>query len=284
MKGIINLYKPKGITSSDAVVACRKILGTKAIGHMGTLDPAGEGVLLLGVGKATRLFDYFLGKDKVYEAEFKFGYTTDTLDGDGCVTQETHIVPTESEIKNVLGRFVGKIKQVPPKYSAKSVNGVRAYKLARSGADCDLPACDVQIHSLELIRSTQKNTYLFKIHCSSGTYIRSLCRDLATVLGSLATMISIKRIRCGHFKVKDSITLNDLSSLKESALISVESAIVELPRVVLPDECYTFLCNGIKQRTDGKHNGVFALYCKNELFGIGYETNGYIKIKTYLRD
>ena len=140
MTGVLNLYKPKGITSSAAVVACRKILGTKAIGHMGTLDPMGEGVLLLGVGKATRLFDYYLRKDKVYEAEFAFGYETDTLDIEGTVTSRAAHIPTQEEIAAVLPQCTGRKMQVPPMYSAKSVNGVRAYALARAGKSAELAA------------------------------------------------------------------------------------------------------------------------------------------------
>lgn len=283
MKGILNIYKPRGITSSDVVVKCRKILGTKAIGHMGTLDPAGEGVLLLGVGKATRLFDMFLHKDKVYEAEFQFGYETDTLDGDGQTVAKTENIPTMSDIETVLSDFIGKQMQVPPQYSAKSVGGVRCYKLARAGKQVELPPCEVEIYSLELIRETRKNTYLFKIHCSAGTYVRSICRDVASKLDSSATMVSIKRLRCGDFCVEESVALERLESIKEAAVIPVEKALNALPVVTLKDEQYTPLCNGIKIPCEGRA-GDFALWCKGELFGIAHTVNGIIKIKTYLRD
>ena len=283
MKGVLNLYKPKGITSSDAVVACRKILGTKAIGHMGTLDPAGEGVLLLGVGKATRLFDYYLKKDKVYEAEFCFGYETDTLDGMGTEVRSTDSIPLQSDIENVLSEFIGKQMQVPPRYSAKSINGVRAYKLARSGKDAELPSCEIEIFDLQLVKQTADNTYLFRIHCSSGTYIRSLCRDIAYRLKSLATMISIKRTRCGKFTADKAVTPNELGELKEKALITVEEALEDLPKVTLSDDLYKQLTSGIKLAAV-EQNGNYVLYCKNELFGIACNDNGFIKIKTYLRD
>lgn len=282
MKGLLNLYKPRGITSSNAVVACRKILGTRDIGHMGTLDPAGEGVLLLGVGKATRLFDYFLHKDKVYEAEFRFGFSTDTLDGDGTVTEQTNRIPSESEIRSVLPRFTGKQMQVPPQYSAKSVNGVRAYKLAREGKSAHLAPCAVEIYSLECLRQTTENTYLFRVHCSSGTYVRSICRDVAAALQSLAAMVSIKRTRCGAFCVENAVTLDALAESKESLLVSVESSLADLPRVVLPDTYYTPLCNGIKIPYD--RDGKFTLYCGGELFGIACAEHGFLKVKTYLRD
>ncbi|MCI8413187.1 MAG: tRNA pseudouridine(55) synthase TruB [Clostridia bacterium] len=284
MKGVLNLYKPKGITSSDAVVKCRRILGTKAIGHMGTLDPAGEGVLLLGVGKATRLFDYYLKKDKVYEAEFCFGYETDTLDGEGQIIACADTVPVLSDIEKVLPQFIGKQKQIPPRYSAKSVNGVRSYKLAREGKAPDLPACDVEIYALDCVRQTGENTWLFRVHCSAGTYIRSLCRDVAARLGALATMVSIKRTRCGAFTAENAVTLEELTERGEHALTPVCAALADLPEYRLPDEYYTKLRNGIGIALTQDCTGDFALYCKNELFGIGCAENGRIKIKTYLRD
>ena len=282
MKGVLNLYKPRGITSSGAVVACRKILGTREIGHMGTLDPAGEGVLLLGVGKATRLFGHFLHKDKEYEAEFRFGFSTDTLDGDGTVTETTNLIPSESEIRSVLPRFTGKQMQSPPQFSAKSVNGVRAYTLARAGKSVELAPCAVEIYALECLRRTEENTYLFRVHCSSGTYVRSICRDVAAAVGSLATMVSIKRTRCGAFRAENAVTLDLLSERKENALVTVESALADLPQVTLPDAYYTPLCNGIKIPCDREER--FALYCGGELFGIACAECGVLKIKTYLRD
>lgn len=282
MKGVLNIYKPRGITSSDAVVACRKILGTRAVGHMGTLDPAGEGVLLLGVGKATRLFSYYLQKDKVYEAEFRFGYETDTLDGDGIVVARTETVPDRAQIEGGLPAFMGTMSQIPPQYSAKSVDGVRAYALARAGKTVPLAACDVTVYDFAVLRQTGEHTYAFRIHCSAGTYIRSLCRDLAKKLGSLATMVSIKRTRCGPFCIENSVTLEELAEQKENALVSVEDAVSALPTVTLPDEMYTPLCNGIKIPCG--QAGEFALYCKGQLFGIAHSVDGILKIKTYLRD
>ncbi len=282
MKGVLNLYKPRGITSSAAVVSVRKILGVKAIGHMGTLDPAGEGVLLLGVGKATRLFDHFLHKDKVYTAEFCFGYVTDTLDGDGTVTQTTDVIPDRAALTAILPQFIGKQQQIPPQYSAKSVHGVRAYALAREGKTVALPPCEVEIYSLECTEQTGEYTYRMQIHCSSGTYIRSLCRDIAAALGSLATMVSIKRLRCGPFTAENSVTLDRLAQEKENALVPLCEALNDLPVVRLSDELFAPLCNGIKIPCEQK--GEFLLYCRGELFGIARAEKRILKIKTYLRD
>ena len=210
MKGIVNLYKPKGWTSRDAVNKVRNILHVKEVGHMGTLDPQGEGVLPIGIGKGTRLFDALLKKDKVYEAEFAFGYETPTLDGDSEPSRFAKTIPSQSEIESKLDEFVGVIRQVPPLYSAKNVNGARAYDLARKGVDFTLEAAEVEVYSFELIKRTAENTYLMRIHCSAGTYIRSLCRDLAYSLDSLATMVSIKRVRAGGFRIEESVTVEEL--------------------------------------------------------------------------
>ncbi|MCL2798256.1 MAG: tRNA pseudouridine(55) synthase TruB, partial [Firmicutes bacterium] len=151
MKGILNLYKERGLTSAAAVAKVRRILGEKYVGHFGTLDPQGTGVLLLGVGKAARLFDYFLGKEKVYEADFAFGYTTDTLDGDGEVVGSADVLPQKPDIVAALPALTGQLLQMPPAYSAKSVGGVRAYDVARRGGVPELKAAPVTVHSFELI-------------------------------------------------------------------------------------------------------------------------------------
>lgn len=280
MKGIINLYKPSGITSSTAVGKVRKALGTREVGHMGTLDPAGEGVLIIGVGKATRLFDYFLQKDKVYEAEFAFGYETDTLDGDGVILEETQNIPTLQQITDTLKNFMGELNQLPPKYSAKNVDGKRAYDLARSGIEFELKTSRITVYDFKVLEQTKPNTYKMQIHCSSGTYIRSLCRDLSHSLGSLATMISIKRIRSGKFYVDNSVTIENLNI---DSLVSIDDALSDLRRIDLPDECYHDLANGIKQAHE-QIDGKFRLYCCNELFGIAEVIDGLINIKAYLRD
>ncbi|MDE7394973.1 MAG: tRNA pseudouridine(55) synthase TruB [Clostridiales bacterium] len=284
MKGLLNLYKPRGCTSSDMVVACKKILETRAVGHMGTLDPEGEGVLLLGVGKATRLFDYYLQKDKEYEAEFAFGYQTDTLDATGTIVATSSVLPQEDQIIDACPKLIGKQMQMPPAYSAKSVNGVRAYKLARQGIEVQLSPKEVEIYALSLVRQTAPNTFLMHVHCSAGTYIRSLCRDIAALLGTVATMVSIKRLRCGNFLLSDSVTLDELTVLKEKALLSVEDALASVPRVDIAPERYTELCNGIKQPTVNDSGDIFTVYCKNELFGLGCNKDGKIHIQTYLRE
>ncbi len=284
MKGLINVYKPKGYTSQDVVSVVRKILHTREVGHMGTLDPQGEGVLLVGVGKGARLFDLMLKKEKVYEAEFDFGYETDTLDGDGVVIDRINVIPTKEDIIRVCDSMIGECDQLPPKYSAKNINGRRAYDLAREGKDFTLRPCRISIFDLKLIKKTGDNKYLFRIHCSGGTYIRSICRDVAYELNSLATMTSIKRLNCGHFSINESIKLEDLAVKGETAIISLEKVLEHYPRFDVPESFYTKLCNGIKPNAPKNLSEPFTVYCKNELFGIREIIVNKVRIKTYLRD
>jgi len=250
---------------------------------MGTLDPQGTGVLLAGVGKCARLFDYYLKKDKTYEAEFTFGYTTDTLDADGHISGNTDVLPDKAAVIGALAGFTGVINQLPPSYSAKSIGGVRAYAIARAGGEPQLTAVPVTVHEFSLIQQTAPNVYTFLIRCSGGTYIRSLCRDLAVRLNSLACMTAIHRSAVGAFTDKTAVSLAQLEQLKESALISPETALAHLPRRDFPDEAYQKILNGIKLNTPPA-DAPFTVYCQNELFGIGKAQDGFLKITTFLKD
>ncbi len=284
MKGVLNINKPKGFTSQDVVSVVRGILKTRAVGHMGTLDPQGEGVLLIGIGKGTRLFDLMLTKDKVYEAEFDFGYETDTLDGDGKIERITKILPNISQIKSTMPDIIGEIDQIPPKYSAKNIDGKRAYDLARAGKSFDLKPSRVTVYDIQLLTQTGENKYLFRIHCSGGTYVRSICRDLAYACNSLATMTSIRRVRCGAFDLSDAITLDELRERGADAILSLDEALSFLPRHDVSDLLYEKLCNGVKIHMQHPNSSPFTVYCKGELFGIGAYENGFVRIKSYLRD
>ncbi|MDE6273751.1 MAG: tRNA pseudouridine(55) synthase TruB, partial [Clostridiales bacterium] len=197
MTGFFNLFKQEGISSTALVNRMKRLTHTPC-GHMGTLDPLAEGVLPVGVGRATRLFEYFLKKRKRYTARFVFGKTTETLDRESQPIGEGR-VPSEEEIRCVLGGFIGTIDQVPPAYSAKSVNGKRSYDLARAGKTVKLPPKKVEIISLDLIGQTGVNEFEFDIVCGGGTYIRSLARDIAASLGTLAYMTKLTRTGSGVF-------------------------------------------------------------------------------------
>ncbi|MCL2847629.1 MAG: tRNA pseudouridine(55) synthase TruB [Firmicutes bacterium] len=283
VKGLLNINKPTALTSSDVVSKVRKILGTRAVGHMGTLDPQGTGVLLIGVGKGCRLFDFFLSKDKEYEAEFAFGYTTDTLDKDGTIIATTDVIPDKASILGALEMLCGQVEQLPPIYSAKSIDGKRAYEIARKGEIPQLKTASVRIDSIKLLEQTAQYTYKFLIACSSGTYIRSICRDLAASLSSLACMTSIHRTKAGEYTDKTAVTLEQLSELKQSAVIPIEIALRNLPRIDFVDSDYQRILNGIKIDCDTTHK-QFTVYSKNELFGIGTTQNNKLKITSFLKD
>ena len=251
---------------------------------MGTLDPQGEGVLPVGVGKATRLFDLLLKKDKIYEAKFKFGYETDTLDKDGNIIEYAEVIPSKDEIIAVLPNFMGKIEQMPPKYSAKNVGGVRAYDLARRGVEFDLKPSAVEIFSIELIEESDENEYLFRIHCSAGTYIRSLCRDIAYKTGSKATMTAIKRTKSGDFTIDNALSPEEIKLLGEKAIIPLEKVLEKLPRVDFPENLYKKISCGVAFEYDKVTEQPFTVYCKGEFFGLGEINDGMFSIKTYLRE
>lgn len=209
---IINLNKPTGMSSFFAVKKVAKLLGVKKAGHMGTLDPYGSGVLLIGVNKGTKLFDEYLNKTKTYVATFHFGYETTTLDSEGEIIFEKEINITPEDIKKVLPIFIGKQAQMPPKFSAKKINGKRACDLMRDGKEVELKPKDIEIYDIKLLSCLGDNNFSFKITCSSGTYIRSLCRDIAYKLSTYGTMVSIIRTKCGVLCIENSCTLQDIQN------------------------------------------------------------------------
>lgn len=211
---IINLNKPTGMSSFLAVKKVARLLGVKKAGHMGTLDPYGCGVLLVGVNKGTKLFDEYLKKIKTYIAVFHFGYETDTLDSEGQIINENICNVSKEEIEKSLENFIGKQNQMPPLYSAKKINGKKACDVARAGGQLELKPKEIEIFDIKLLRDLGDNNFQFSITCSAGTYIRSICRDLAYTLSTYGTMVSIIRTKCGDFDIKNSCTLQDIQNGK----------------------------------------------------------------------
>ncbi|MBD5132283.1 MAG: tRNA pseudouridine(55) synthase TruB [Clostridiales bacterium] len=281
MNGLINLYKPRGMSSAQAVGKVKRILGEKHVGHMGTLDPMAEGVLVIGVGKSARLFDYISGRMKTYIAKFEFGYETDTLDALGEVVNRTDDIPSVDAALGAVRSLVGEIDQIPPVYSAKHVDGKRAYALARDGKEVELKPSRVTIYDAQLICQPRMNEMVFEITCSSGTYIRAICRDVAKMCGSLATLTYLQRTRSGLFDIKDSITLDNLEELKEKALIAPQNAL-DMPRFSVDSKLYDELIHG--RRIECETDGDSLIFCNDEFFGIGCSVNGVLKLKTYLKD
>ena len=282
MLGFINLIKPKGMSSAYAVGVVKKKFNTPC-GHMGTLDPMASGVLPVGIGKASRLFQYLLDKEKTYVARFKFGVLTDTLDVTGEQVSTCAHVPTQKEILAVLSEFVGEIDQVPPKYSAKCVDGKRGYQLARKGVEFELAPKKVCILSAECLGQTDENEFEFRFRCKGGTYIRSLARDIGERCGSLAVMSALDRVGAGIFDYSNGVTVDEFKSCDnpEKYLIKPDSA-VNFEKLILDNKKATKILNGVYENY-GFKDGIYRVYNESEFWGVGVAENGALKIKAYVR-
>jgi len=285
--GFFNVDKPSGIVSSTVVNKLKWLTGTPC-GHMGTLDPLASGVLPVGVGNATRLFDYFLEKEKVYVAEFTFGVDSDTLDSTGTLVYGGH-VPNEREIEAVLPTFFGDIMQLPPKYSAKCVNGKRGYELARAGVEFELQPKKIRIHDIRLLGKTEnEGAYSFEIRCGGGTYIRSLARDIAAALGTKSVMSALRRTKSGFFELGQAVDFSVLE--RDPSVEELESYLIPTERVLpYPD---LFLAplqeekffNGLAVPVDYA-DGLYKVYRGGEggsFYGIAEVKEGRAKAKTKL--
>lgn len=223
--GLIVLDKPSGLSSFLAVNIVKRAVGAKKAGHMGTLDPLASGVLVIGINKATKLFDKFLKSNKEYYAEYEFGYETDTLDLEGKVIKkdENFSGITKEEFIKVLPKFVGKMKQMPPVYSAKKIDGKKACDLAREGKEITLEPKEVEVFALDFVDEIRPNVFGVKIQCSSGFYVRALGRDIAKELGSFATTVCIRRTKCCGFDIAQADKLEDIKQGKFN-LVEIENA------------------------------------------------------------
>lgn len=233
MDGFLNLNKPFGFTSHDCVAKARKILKLKRIGHAGTLDPAATGVLPIAIGRATRLLQY-LPHDKAYRAVIRFGVTTATDDLEGEILTQTAVPELTLEaIQSKLPLFQGKIEQIPPNYSAVQIQGKRLYDLARSGQAIEAPVRSVEVYKIEVLdwRSGEFPELEVVIACGSGTYIRSIARDLGAVLGTGATLAKLLRTESSGFVLSDSLTLEQIET--EFTPIAADSPLSHLPKLTL---------------------------------------------------
>ncbi|MBY0552297.1 MAG: tRNA pseudouridine(55) synthase TruB [Candidatus Obscuribacterales bacterium] len=234
MFGFLNINKPSGRTSHDVVAGARRLLRVKQIGHAGTLDPAATGVLPLGVGAACRLFR-FLPHDKTYVAEVLFGRTTSTDDTQGETVAEAPVAFSTANIEELLPRFSGEIDQIPPMVSAIHIDGERLYKLVREGrAPESIPSRKVTIFAIELL-SFEAPVARLRVHCSGGTYIRSIARDLGNLLGCGGCLSSLVREQAGYFHLRDAITLDSISDSSAVRFVQPELALA-LPFVHLSEE------------------------------------------------
>lgn len=261
--GILIIDKPEGYTSHDVVAKIRKIIGTKKVGHTGTLDPMATGVLVVCVGAATKLVEHFTCKDKIYEAKVKLGIKTDTADITGNVIEKTETKNiTVEKVSEALKTFLGEQMQVPPKYSSIKVNGMKLYEYARQGIEVKIEPRKIKIYSIEIIdiNEEEKEIY-FKVHCSKGTYIRSLCEDIATKLGTCGTMSYLRRIKTGEFDIEKAITIEEIN---EEKIIPMEKL---FDNKITIEKDLNKLLNGVEIPCD-KSDGLYSLYT-NHYIGIG---------------
>ena len=247
LSGILNLDKPRGMTSHDAVAAVRRILGIKAVGHTGTLDPEASGVLVLCLGEATQFARFFENLEKTYWTVLQLGVCTDTQDATGTVTRQ-HEVPllTPAQLHNVLARFQGALQQVPPMYSAVKYHGQRLYRLARQGKTVTRRARDIFVRRVGLLDQRETQITL-SITCSKGTYIRTLGEDIGLALGCGAHVVHLQRCRVGHFSLHDACSLSVLQHQvrlgnMSHALIPITEALSFLPSLMLTPQQYDDLC------------------------------------------
>ncbi len=280
INGIILLNKERGISSNKVVNKVKYLLKANKAGHLGTLDVLGEGLLPVTLGKATKIFDFFLNKDKIYKTIFRFGETTDTLDLEGIVTQRNDKIVTIDDINKILFKFVGKQDQIPPLYSAKKINGRTAYSLAREGVDVKLKPKEIEVYSINCIKQITINTYEFEIHCSSGTYIRSICRDLAIELGTYGVMLSIIRTKCGDFSLDDAYTIKDIETGNYS-IIMPDEVFKNYKSIFLNNNEEQRLLNGLNIKFNGQ-DGIYRGYAGEAFLGLLEIKDNLLKIKLRL--
>jgi len=267
--GILIIDKPQNFTSHDVVAKIRKIIGTKKVGHTGTLDPMATGVLVVCVGAATKLVEHFTSQDKVYQAKIKLGIKTDTADITGKVIKEKEIPMINEQLVNeVCKDFIGKQKQIPPMYSSIKVNGMKLYEYARKGIEVKIEPRDIEIFSIEDVK-IEGDEITYTVHCSKGTYVRSLCEDIAEKLGTCGTMSYLRRLKTGEFDIKKTIKLEEIS---EDKIISMEKLFDN--KIVLEKDVDKLL-NGMSLACD-KPDGLYNLYT-NQYIGIGRIINKKLK-------
>ena len=281
MTGFINLNKAVGSSSAREVSVIKRLTG-QPCGHMGTLDPMASGVLPVGIGNACRLFDYFLTKRKTYLATFRFGEHFDTLDTTGQVISAGGRIPEREEIECALPRLVGEVMQVPPKYSAKSIGGKRGYALARAGVDFELPPKRVSIYSIDLVARRSEDEYDFRIKCGGGTYVRSICRDMAEMLGTFAAMSALVREKSGPFAIENSVAAEQLNSDNILQYIIPADSVLPFDSVHVADRTQFMLLNGMSVPTD-LVDGTYKIYLENgQFYGLGAVADCRLKVKTKL--
>lgn len=282
MDGIIIINKEKDWTSNDIVQKLKGIF-KKKVGHTGTLDPQATGVLPILVGKGTSLSKYLINHDKEYIATIKLGQKTSTGDGEGEVIEEKPINEKyleEDYIKKILEEFKGKQSQIPPMYSAIKVNGKKLYEYARKGKQIEVKPREIEIYNIELIEvSKDTKEIVYKVWCSKGTYIRSLCEDIAKKLETVGFMKDLNRTRVGEFEINQAIKISDVENIKDLSnlkFISIEEFFKNKKSINLNEEKMIKFLNGVKVFV-GLEDGIYKVYNNKEFVGIGVVKDKKIK-------
>ena len=284
MDGIIIINKGKNYTSNDVVSIVKKITKSK-VGHTGTLDPNATGVLPLLIGNATKVSKYLINHDKEYEVVLQLGIRTETADVEGKVIEQKEVTAemlNKDNIEEKLQQFIGKQEQIPPIYSAIKVNGKKLYEYARRGQEVELKPRQIEIYSIQLVGINEKEKQIsFKVKCSKGTYIRSLCEDISKKLGTVGYMKELNRLQVGEFYIKDAVTISEMKEKIEAGnlenIITIEEIFKNNPQIQLEQEQIEPYINGVKINTE-KTNGVYRIYKPNGTFiGLGIIENSKLK-------
>lgn len=284
MDGIIIINKEKNYTSNDVVSIVKKITKSK-VGHTGTLDPNATGVLPLLIGNATKVSKYLINHDKEYEVVLQLGIRTETADVEGKVIEQKEVTAemlNKDNIEEKLQQFIGKQEQIPPIYSAIKVNGKKLYEYARKGQEVELKPRQIEIYSIQLVGINEKEKQIsFKVKCSKGTYIRSLCEDISKKLGTVGYMKELNRLQAGEFYIKDAVTISEMKEKIEAGnlenIITIEEIFKNNPQIQLEQEQIEPYINGVKINTK-KTNGVYRIYKPDGTFiGLGIVENSKLK-------
>ena len=278
MDGIIVINKEKEYTSHDVVAKLKKKLNISKVGHTGTLDPNATGVLPILIGKGTKFSKYLINHDKIYEVQLELGKKTDTADIKEKKKEEKKV--DEKYIKEnllqVLASFVGKQEQIPPMYSAIKKNGKKLYEYARAGEKVELEARKIEIYKIDL-NKYDKNIISFIVSCSKGTYIRSLCEDIAEKLNTVGYMKNLKRLQVGEFNIKDAVYIDDINLENvDEHLITLEELLKRTESISLNEKKLKLFLNGV-QLTCNNNDGLYKIYVANKFIGTGTIKKGLLK-------
>lgn len=285
MNGIIIVNKHKGCTSHDIVYKVKKMFNEK-VGHTGTLDPMATGVLPLLIGKGTQCSKYLINHDKIYNVTLQLGEKTDTADSEGKVIETKEVKEKtlkKENIEKILEKFKGKQEQIPPIYSAIKVNGKKLYEYARKGQEVEIKPRKIEIYNIELLNINEKQKQIeFQVSCSKGTYIRSLCEDIAQRLGTVGYMLELKRIQVGNFNIKEAITIEQLENnidnkeFIEENFIQFEEIFENKEKIELDDRKLRLFLNGV-QLTMTCKDEIYRIYSNNKFIGIGIVKDNLLK-------